>query len=44
MLVNEVINPGEFSESQFDAADLNNDEILNILDVVSLVNIVLSNF
>ena len=42
-LVNEVINPGNFTDTQFIAADLNNDSILNILDVVSLVNIVLDN-
>ena len=31
----------EPTESQFEAADLNDDGIINILDVVALVNIIL---
>ncbi len=41
MLVNEILNPGGLTDTQFSAADLNYDGILNILDIVSLVNIIL---
>ena len=42
LLVGEVLNPGDFTDSQLASGDLNNDGLLNILDVVMLVNIILN--
>ena len=42
LLVGEVLNPGDFTDSQFNLGDLNSDELLNILDVVLLVNLILN--
>ena len=42
LLVGEVLNPGDFTDSQFNLGDLNSDELLNILDIVLLVNLILN--
>ena len=41
MLINEILVPGGFTETQMAAADLNSDGLLNVLDVVMLVNLIL---
>ena len=41
LLVNEILQAGGFTSSQFIAADMNGDGILNVVDVVLLVNAVL---
>ena len=41
LLVNEILQAGGFTPSQFIAADMNADGILNVVDVVLLVNEVL---
>ncbi len=40
-LVNEILEPNQFSEMQFLAADINYDFILSILDIVALNNMIL---
>ena len=41
LLVNEILQAGGFTSSQFIAADMNGDGVLNVVDVVLLVNEVL---
>ena len=41
MLINEILVPGGFTETQMAVADLNSDGLLNVLDVVMLVNLIL---
>jgi hypothetical protein len=43
MLVNFVLSIDNPSDQQFDAGDINGDEILNILDIIATVNIILDN-
>ena len=41
-VVNIVIGNYDPSQSEFNAADLNNDGIVNVLDIITLVNLILS--
>ena len=41
--MNFVLNVDNPSEEQFNAGDINGDGILNILDIISTVNIILDN-
>ena len=40
--MNHILNINILTNSQLDNADLNNDSIIDILDIVNLVNIILS--
>ena len=42
MVVNHIIGHQEFNVSQLLAADLNDDNMINILDVIQIINIILS--
>ena len=41
-LVNYIFGAGDFTDEQLCAADLNEDSIINVLDIVNLVNLILS--
>jgi hypothetical protein len=41
LLVNVILNQGEFTDNQLIAADFNQDDVTNILDVIQLVSYVL---
>jgi hypothetical protein len=41
MVANYTLGQAEFSDEQIQAADLNQDGVINILDIVQIINIVL---
>ena len=43
MLVNFVLGDSIPTNSEFNVSDLNNDGTLNVLDIVTLVNLILDN-
>ena len=43
LVVNYVLGIEEFSTSQIQLSDVNNDSIVNILDIIQIVNLILGN-
>ena len=40
--MNYILNIIDFNENQIMVADMNNDNIINVIDIVSLVNLIIS--
>ena len=40
-IVNYIVNDIELEEYQYDLANINNDDVINILDIIIMVNIIL---
>ena len=43
ILVNYIVNDAELEEYQYDIANINSDNVIDILDIIMMVNIILNN-
>ena len=43
ILVNYIVNDAELEEYQYDIANINSDDFVDILDIIIMINIILDN-
>ena len=43
LIINFILDVSQPNEQQFEASDVNDDDILNIMDIVEIINIILNN-
>ena len=43
IIVNYIVSNGNLNQEQYDLANINNDEVVDILDIIAMVNIILNN-